>query len=583
MGTNKLYLGENTLFDDTEDFYSSSSYGYSGTSILVYKDGKLDNIVEPTRTMNRNESDMDFNNDFRRIYNYPNKAIATRTDGGFIIISDYSGSNSDNYRKLILNSGEEILIDRNAKTIIYKVNDDSSVEWIKQYKNQLNQSSTFSVKNMQDDLFMFPMIGNDTKFVNAVTNEEIDFENQGVTSNIGLVILQTTDAINPSGPDQIVLNLTNKRKVFNINVDSNEKGTFIVTSKDEELYTGRKPGKVEEVKYGDSTKNTIKVIPDTGYGVTSVTINDTPASFKVLDDGSVIIDTITDVKEEKNIYVTFTLGSSRVVVHHYLNGTTTRVASDDVLVGEINSDYVTIPKTSKLYSLTKDSNDEYIMPDNYVGKFKTTPITVIYYYDINQVDLVVNYLLENTETSLADSLIKSFDIGSEYITKALDIKHYKVTAVSGEEEGILDEDKEVNYYYNRLDISHLTVKYIDKDTEENLIDPITRDLEVDSYYETEELTEVPEGYVFDSKTDNYKGYAENENIEVIYTYKKNTDSNSNSNTTSNSNSNSNSNKEVKDAEENPKTYDGMFNFLTILIISILGILITSILRKRINE
>ena len=499
--------------------------GYNAYAIFkINPDGKFENVTEVARGIRTPESPYE-SNDLKRVYNFDGYYKFVRVDDGYIIAAKNYFKNSsytpDEYRTVELASGETIKINNDTELIVYKVNDDSSVEWVKQYNNFNSiQTSLTPILLYNEEEFTFIFSTND-KTISEYGNDDIPEIVKGNNpGNLMVLNFKLSDEVTPVGPEAFVLDLRNKRKKYNINVTSNEGGNFEISNPDgTSIYVGNNPGTVETVKHGDNTENIIKVIPNDGYTVTDVTVNGSQATFTVDNEGNIVIDQFKNVTEEKNIVVTFKLGVSKVIVHHYLYGTTTKISSDEILTGDIGSSYTTIPKTSKLYSLNKDSNDEYILPDNYIGKFTSNPIEVIYYYNINKVDLIVNYKEEDTDITLADSLLESYDLFTEYVTKAINIKYYKVSSVIGNESGVLeDEETEVTYLYSKLDMSNLIVKYIDSDTKEDLVDPIEKEIEIDSYYETEELKDVPVGYRLSSKTDNYKGLAQDENIEVIYYY-----------------------------------------------------------------
>ena len=172
---------------------------------------------------------------------------------------------------------------------------------------------------------------------------------------------------------------------------------------------------------------------------------------------------------------------------------------------------------------------------------------------------------------MAPSIVETYDLGSKYFTEALNIKYYKVSSVVGNESGTLENDvTEVTYYYDRIDKSHLKVRYVDKKTNEDLVDPIEKDLEVDAYYETEKLQTPPSGYQYSGVTDNYKGQAQFENIEVIYYYEKI--------------NNSNSNPISKDEDfENPPTLDKIHTYILFSLISIFSMFISIKWIKKLNK
>ena len=236
-------------------------------------------------------------------------------------------------------------------------------------------------------------------------------------------------------------------------------------------------------------------------------------------DGSIILDNIENVKENKNIKITFKLGGSKVIVHHYIKDTEEKIASDEILSGLITTSYETEPTLNELYSLIKNEYGEYILPNNYKGKFDSNITVVTYYYEQNNVNLKVNYYKENTTIELAPSKVERKLLGSNYKTNPINIEFYELVKVVGEEEGTLNEENtEVTYMYEETFDVNLKVKYLEKDTDKVLSEEINKTLKKHDKYETEEKN--IDTYRLVSKTGNYKGKAEKAEIEVIYYYEK---------------------------------------------------------------
>ena len=99
--------------------------------------------------------------------------------------------------------------------------------------------------------------------------------------------------------------------------------------------------------------------------------------------------------------------------------------------------------------------------------------------------------------------------------------------------------------YQSVDQTTIRIRYVDKDTGKDLVDPIIKIVNRNDEYETNSIT--VDGYELQFRTDNYKGIADTEEIEVIYYYAK---------------------PEVKQEEENPKTGDNITTYVILLLLSI---------------
>ncbi len=83
---------------------------------------------------------------------------------------------------------------------------------------------------------------------------------------------------------------------------------------------------------------------------------------------------------------------AKVIIHHYINGTTTRLVEDETKDGKIGENYETAKsnKVAQNYRCISET------PNNYKGKMTKTPIEVTYYYQL--IDEIVN----NEMTKTAD-------------------------------------------------------------------------------------------------------------------------------------------------------------------------------------
>jgi len=173
-----------------------------------------------------------------------------------------------------------------------------------------------------------------------------------------------------------------------------------ITTNDSELYhteieTNLDGQAITQVPFG-KYKVTELVAPE-GYW-----LNEEPITIEFKQDG---------VKE-------FNIPNERkgkVVVHHYIKGTTTKLAEDEVIEGKNGEKYISLPQISlEKYELEKDENGEYIIPSNAVGTYTSEDIVVTYYYVKKSIPLVVKHYIEGTEMSvpLADGSLAEDEIYS---------------------------------------------------------------------------------------------------------------------------------------------------------------------------
>lgn len=548
----------NLIYNDKLNYYDfgigdddSDTNGYY--PLLKYNsDGKLLAAVELYR--GRNSSDMDSSKDTNIFMINPLNVFDSGfryfpVDDGFVVLSRIKINEPDDdatpeqlklFYKLTLHNGTDISFESiRGKTtysssepgifMLAKYNYDSSIEWVRLYqgfstKYGYNNSNGFGVPNvipMKDNMF-YSLIDTsaDGNIQEIQYGEETDTtSNVAALNDVGLYKFFISDAIEPETPAQYKLEIFNYLKQYDINVTSNEGGSFKVTDGDDTIFEGRNPGKVETVSHGKNSVYKIKAIPDTGYSIKSIKVNGEEADYTVYDDGTVVLKKFNNVTEEKNVVVTFELGRSRVVVHHYFKGTTDQAASDELLTGLIGSDYVTAPKVSNNIELAKDDNGEFIMPDNAQGQYAVDPIVVTYYY-VNKPAVIETYFyLEDSTTELATKETDTKTLGDSYETSPKDVPGYKVSRVVGKESGVLNTPlTQVYYYYDQITESHLHVHYVDKDTNNDIAQGYDEDLTVGDNYTAVPLSNIPQYYTFDSDSGNTSGPANLEHIHVYYYY-----------------------------------------------------------------
>lgn len=159
---------------------------------------------------------------------------------------------------------------------------------------------------------------------------------------------------------------------------------------------------------------------------------------------------------EVNIEVTNSK-EGRVIVNHYLEETGIEygvppviLAEEELLEGSVLEEYITSPNIEiEGYSLLKDEQGEYVIPDNASGTYKEEEQQVIYYYETNPIELVVHHYLEGTEDAIIDDEVYYYNEGEHYkVTPSEEVlKSYELVQVVGDEEKDITEDEEVIYYY----------------------------------------------------------------------------------------------------------------------------------------
>lgn len=147
---------------------------------------------------------------------------------------------------------------------------------------------------------------------------------------------------------------------------------------------------------------------------------------------------LTDEVQEAKFY--YRLKSAKVIVHHYEEGTTIKVADDETIDGKVSKDYTTKEANVIGYVLVE-------IPQNATGKFIEEVTEVIYYYKKDMGKVITRYVDEDGKI-LLDETTTNGQVGTDYQTSPATITDYELKNVIGEEKGkYTKEDIIVTYVY----------------------------------------------------------------------------------------------------------------------------------------
>ena len=210
---------------------------------------------------------------------------------------------------------------------------------------------------------------------------------------------------------------------------------------------------------------------------------------------------------------------AKVIVHHYLQGTTTSVANDEIIKGEVGDSYTTSEKILDKYIVVESSR-----PANASGNMTASDIEVIYEYKPIVSKIIVHHYKDLTEEKLIDDEEKTGKAGDKYTTNyKTDIEGYQVVLEKLPENmnGEYTKDTiEITYYYSAIPKGKVIVHHYEKDTNHSLVEDETIEDYVGKTYTTNPKNNI-EGYeiVTDLLPTNANGTITEDTIEVIYYYK----------------------------------------------------------------
>ena len=155
------------------------------------------------------------------------------------------------------------------------------------------------------------------------------------------------------------------------------------------------------------TINSVSVTPNKNYSIVKEVTTDSKGEAKVglsiskykieeieAPDGYYLAEPIiyTMKTGEDNVVTIKDTEKSKVIVHHYLEGTGPEngkeavvLKEDEIYRDDIGKDYVTSPRMDiENYQLIKDNEGNYIIPSNASGKYTDETIEVTYYYRLKE-------------------------------------------------------------------------------------------------------------------------------------------------------------------------------------------------------
>ena len=221
------------------------------------------------------------------------------------------------------------------------------------------------------------------------------------------------------------------------------------------------------------------------------------------------------------------------VIVHYVDEEGKKLVEDVLITGKVADQYQTEQKDIPNYDFVRVEGQTQ-------GELAEGVIEVTYVYKKIPARVIVQYLEkddtpeDNTDNVvLAEQEIIEGYSGDSYITTRKEIENFQPTIPENEIGTMTREDIYVIYYYERKPSGVVTVKYVDIDTNKEILYKVENGQEYISYREqlqglcgleyTTEQKDIPYyNFVEDLRPTNAKGIYTEEDIEVIYYYRKQT-------------------------------------------------------------
>ncbi len=288
----------------------------------------------------------------------------------------------------------------------------------------------------------------------------------------------------------------------------------------------------EEVQDGQTSIKDIKITPDKNYKIGSIKINGQEQEFTPDSDGTYTLPKLQNVTQDMNIVVTFIHKKGKVVVHHYIDGTTTQLVPDQ----EFEVNYGEVYETNQITN--KPEYEGASFPSNRFGIVDKDLIEVTYTYKI-KIFLIMTEV-EGKGGTITDG-DKDFSEKVEYgkdSTKDIIVtpdEGYKIEEIRINEKTqeftpdssgkynlgkftAVKEHKSVIAKFSEKgpDTSKITVRYVDKTTAKPLDDDVEFENVVGEIVDFTKYRKTFEGYTMVEEP----RWQENTNVFTFY-YKKN--------------------------------------------------------------
>ena len=210
----------------------------------------------------------------------------------------------------------------------------------------------------------------------------------------------------------------------------------------------------------------------------------------------------------------YRLRDSRITVRHLDIDDNHELFPEEVTNSKFGQSYSTSNRTFTGYDYIKVEG-----PGS--GTVDSEDLVITYYYSRKTYTLTVRHLETGTNQSLADTEIRQFRYKETYTTLPKTIANYKVYQVPSNANGRIENNLTITYYYIKKD-GELVIRYVDEETNENIIAPEITAVDFGEYYESysfQDGRKTFENYDFSRVVGTEKGYIENETTTVTYYYR----------------------------------------------------------------
>ena len=251
--------------------------------------------------------------------------------------------------------------------------------------------------------------------------------------------------------------------------------------------------------------------------------------FKEVKAGDLVTSTIIGDVYDVTFY--YDKRPAKLTIHHYIKGTETKLAEDEVINMKLRDTYETNPKDGSELNKPNYTFDSILGTAS--GTIYEVEKEITYFYKLKDAKLIVHHLAEDTKAKLCEDRNENVTYQDFYTTDSCTTLNninytYKevVTNDSNSEQrgtkimgNILQDTVEVTYYYE-LKPGQIVVHYFLSGTKERVADDVISDGLSSKEFTSE--AKVIEGYTLVKKPESNVHIYKEDTQEVIYEYEKNT-------------------------------------------------------------
>ena len=324
--------------------------------------------------------------------------------------------------------------------------------------------------------------------------------------------------------EDVVLSASEVIEIYGYNYDSADKDSLTIGVDEDanviNLYYTKKDTKVTVHHYEEGTE--VKVSEDVEIPgkvfdeYETEPADDVPSKYELVGEPDNKSGEMTE--DEIVVIYYYKVKDTTVLVHHYIEGTTTKLSGDVTINGKVDDEYHTV--------VAEDIPSKYTLvaePANKNGVMEVDQVVVTYYYRLKDTSVLVHHYIEGTTTSLSDDVLINGRVDDSYTTVTADDipTYYELVAEPENKNGTMVEEQTIVTYYYKKKATQVIVHHYEEGTTNKVSENVTIDGRVTDTYTTEPADDIAAKYELceDLLPTNATGTMTEDVIHVVYYYR----------------------------------------------------------------